>query len=281
MTYPAMILVTMQRGMLGWLLVALILTLFERFNRREPDSIAARMSGMSFWMISLPLSAILSVGLSAVIAALDIRPLVTLPIFAATRWAGPLATLVAILLGAVFNDFFFYWYHRIQHRWLWRFHAVHHSIRDLNAVNSYHHISETVIGLVLFAVPTSLIVADVGPVLPIASFLIWLHVVWIHSPTRAHLGPLRMFFADNRFHRIHHSLEERHFDKNFGAFTTVWDRLFGTAYFPVRDEWPAVGLAGIDQPDGLRTWLDLPDRYRAATVGGSEQAEPPARRAAT
>ena len=118
-----------------------------------------------------------------------------------------------------------------------------------------------IVSLLLYTIPTSLIVSDMGPGLPFVSLAIWLHIVWIHSPTRANFGPLRALFVDNRFHRIHHSLEERHFDKNFGAFTTLWDRLFGTACFPERGEWPAVGLAEIDEPNGVREWIDLPARY--------------------
>lgn len=31
-------------------------------------------------------------------------------------------------------------------------------------------------------------------------------------------------------HRIHHSCEKEHWDKNFGHITPLWDRLFGTWY---------------------------------------------------
>jgi sterol desaturase/sphingolipid hydroxylase (fatty acid hydroxylase superfamily) len=92
--------------------------------------------------------------------------------------------------------------------------------------------------------------------------LLQLQASFIHSSSRIDLGPLRLFLCDNRFHRIHHSVEERHFDKNFGAFTTLWDRLFGTAWFPEKDEWPETGLAEIDQPRSLRRWFDLPARLR-------------------
>lgn len=274
MDFAALILAQLQSGLLGWAIVAAILTAFELLNPHEAMSLRQRASGMAFWALLVPASATMVAGFSMVMTALDIRPLMTLPMFAAVSWAGPLATVGAVILAAAANDFFFYWFHRIQHRWLWRFHAVHHSIRDLSAVNSYHHLSEALMALVLYTVPISLIVSDVGPALPFASLLLHLHIVWIHSPTRFHFGPLRAVFADNRFHRIHHSLEERHFDKNFGAFTTVWDRLFGTAHFPERDEWPAVGLAEVDQPRDLRQWLDLPARYRAATSPTSDGAPP-------
>lgn len=256
---------TLQRGAFGWVFVAATLTVFELVNARGQVTLKQRASGMAFWAISIPASAILATGFSAAMAALGIRPLMTLPVLSSVAWAGPVAAVLAVLLGAMIHDLFFYWFHRIQHRWLWRYHAVHHSIRELSAINSYHHISETWIGLVLFTLPTALIVADIGPVLPFAGILLWLHIVWIHSPTRFNFGPFRALFVDNRYHRIHHSLEPRHFDRNFGAFTTLWDRLFGTHYAPERDEWPDVGLAEVDQPRTMSEWLDLPRRYAAAT----------------
>ena len=41
----------------------------------------------------------------------------------------------------------------------------------------------------------------------------------------------------------------------------MWDRLFGTAWLPARNEWPATGLAEIDQPRSLWGWIDLPVRF--------------------
>lgn len=77
---------------------------------------------------------------------------------------------------------------------------------------------------------------------------------------------------DNRLHRIHHSREERHINHNFATRTPIWDVLFGTAYFPRRDEWPAVGLMDTDEPRTLRDYLLLPfrsDRADAPRSAGS------------
>jgi sterol desaturase/sphingolipid hydroxylase (fatty acid hydroxylase superfamily) len=263
-------------GYLGWIFVFIVLTAFEFLNAKGDQTLRSRVNGLAYWTLFIPLSAVLLAGLTALWQALGLRPLFSLPVFQAFQWIGPLAIVGAVLAAAIVNDFFFYWAHRFQHRFLWRYHAVHHSIREMNAVNSYHHASEAIVSLLLYTVPTSLIVADLGPGLPFVSFLIWLHIVWIHSPTRANFGPLRALFVDNRFHRLHHSLEERHFDKNFGAFTTLWDRLFGTACFPERGQWPAVGLAGIDEPCTVREWVNLPARYTAAEGPGDTALKPAA-----
>lgn len=265
MAFFFLALAELKHGAAGWIVVGALLTAFETLNPREGATVGGRTAGLAFWAVSIPITALLATATTMAMQALDIQPLMTLPVFAAVGFAGPLAAPIAVLLAATVQDFFFYWFHRIQHRFLWRWHAVHHSIRDLSAVNSYHHVSETLMSLVLLTIPTTLIVTDAGPALPIVGLALWLHIVWIHSPTRATLGPLRALFVDNRFHRIHHSLEPAHFDRNFGAFTTLWDRVFGTAYFPARDEWPDVGLAEVDQPHTIGEWLDLPQRYHAAT----------------
>ena len=246
---------------LGWVVVLALLTAFELANPHGPQKAATRIRGLVFWALFIPVASVLNLLLSAAWAKLGIQPLLSLSLFRPIAFLGPVAALFAVLVAWVINDFFFYWCHRFQHRFLWRFHAVHHSIRDLNAVNSYHHVSEALMSLVLYAVPTSLITSDASTAVPLIGLVMWLHIVWIHSPTRANLGPLRAWFVDNRYHRIHHSLEERHFDRNFGAFTTLWDRAFGTHHAPAPDEWPDVGLAEVGEPADIRQWLNQPRRY--------------------
>lgn len=255
-----------QRGYLGWATVFAALTALELLAPKGRQPLGARLFGLAYWAALVPASAVMLQLWTLMWDRVGVPPLLTVPLFAPLSQLGVLGAALGVIAGATVHDFFFYWFHRAQHRWFWRFHAVHHSIENLSAVNSYHHLSEAVLPLVLLTLPASLIAVDTGPALPFVGLGLWLHIVYIHSPTSVHLGPLRVFFADNRFHRIHHSLEERHFDRNFGAFTTLWDRVFGTAHFPAADEWPAVGLAEVREPKSLSEWLDLPARYRAASV---------------
>ena len=255
-----------------WSFAFAFMSALELLLPRERQSLAGRLPGLLFWAIWLPSAAVVYALFRAFWAWLGIEPLLVLPLH--MSWMGVLAAVAAPLASAFVYDFFFYWFHRAQHRWFWRFHAVHHSIRELSAVNAFHHLSEPLFQTLFILVPTSLIVSDAGAAVPWMIVLLHLQSSFIHSPTRVHLGPFRVLLADNHFHRIHHSLEERHFDRNFGACTTLWDRLFGTAYFPARDEWPATGLAGIDQPRNVREWLSLP--WRPAHMG-TEPAPAPER----
>jgi hypothetical protein len=79
-----------------------------------------------------------------------------------------------------------------------------------------------------------------------------------HSCMRLGLGPLRYIISDNRYHRIQHSIEPEHRNKNFGSFTPVWDLVFGTTYFPNKGQWPQTGVAGEDEPRTLSDFLFRP-----------------------
>lgn len=166
----------------------------------------------------------------------------------AVPWLHWSVYLVQPFLGIVLYDFFDYWMHRAQHKWLWRQHSIHHAIEELSGVNSYFHWTEPFLRVALISLPAAYIVGfDDAPSLFLIELLVRIQGNYLHSPTRLHVGALRRLIADNRFHRIHHSREARHFDKNFGAGTSIWDQLFGTAYFPARDEWPETGM--FDQPE--------------------------------
>jgi len=248
---------------IAWLHVFVLLTWIEFAFPRERHSFQRRLTNLSFWAVTIPVTIASSAYLGLVWRSLGIEPIVNVPLDFA--WMGPLSYVFAAIVAAIVGDFFLYWFHRAQHAWLWRFHAVHHSIKELNAVNSYAHITESTFQNLFVVIPTSLFVVDVGPILPYLVIIMRLHPIFIHSPVKLHFGFLRCIFVDNRIHRIHHSIEEHHFDKNFGVFTTLWDRLFGTAYFPSRDEWPATGILEADEPRTVGEWLLMPWRLNQTT----------------
>lgn len=242
------------------------LLLAEAMAPRETIALRDRVPGLVFWAILIPIDAtVLYLG-GQLRDALGIEPIVTY------SWDVGSAILAAIL-GALGVDLVFYWFHRFQHRFLWRFHSVHHSIENLSATNSYHHWSEPFWNVLLIALPLSFLsVSTVNQALWLA-LLLRAYPYYIHSPIKLHAGPLARWLIDNRYHRIHHSVEERHFDKNFGALTTFWDRLFGTAYFPTAQEWPEVGITAHREPKTLVEWLRAGERSPAGRPPTDRSAE--------
>jgi len=158
-------------------------------------------------------------------------------------------------------DFFYYWFHRLQHRWpfLWAQHKLHHSEEALNATTTFrHHWLEDLLRVFLIVLPMSM-AFDLKPAgAGAAAFVVGLWPVFIHANLRLHLGPFARVVAGPQGHRIHHSIERAHLDRNLAAFFPLWDHLFGTYYHPRREDYPKTGLASGQKVTSLRQALWLP-----------------------
>lgn len=261
----------------AFVIVALLCTVTEVVVCGERQTWVSRVRG--FWFSALFIAAgtaftgLVFEGLRRS----GLRPLFTVDL----PWTEQSPDVVALILGYtvlpfvgfLLFDFCFYWFHRLQHRVpsLWRLHSTHHSIEELNAFNSYHHIAEKMLQTLLILIPAGLLVSIDVPQTAVTIALMSLHADLIHANTKIGWGPLKFVFAEPRYHRVHHSIERRHWDKNFAGAFPVWDMLFGTAHFPAPSEFPRTGLTYLSEPRTMREFL-LPKapsrkRERAAQRG--------------
>jgi len=176
--------------------------------------------------------------------------------------AHPIVIAIGIVVSLGLYDFLYYWFHRAQHHFavLWRFHRVHHSIVNLNCLNSYHHVVEDVLRFPFVTIPLAFLLKVDVPQLVLLSAFVTTWGQYIHSDTRINLGRLGPVFADNAYHRVHHSNLEGHRNKNFAAFFPIWDQVFGTYQRYDRDSFPAVGLVDLPPPVTVRDYLFMPFR---------------------
>ena len=167
----------------------------------------------------------------------------------------------ALLLVA---DFTQYWVHRTFHGVpvLWRFHAIHHSIEQMDwLAGSRLHLVDVIITRGLTYVPIFVLgFSEVALIVYV--FLVAAQATFIHANVRWAFRPLRRVVATPAFHHWHHSAEREAVDRNFAVHTPIWDMLFGTYYLP--DRWPsAYGLhRGRDVPARWLTQLVYPFRKR-------------------
>jgi sterol desaturase/sphingolipid hydroxylase (fatty acid hydroxylase superfamily) len=120
-------------------------------------------------------------------------------------------------------DFCYYWLHRAGHRVavLWAAHAVHHQSEDYNLSTALRQSSSDFLLAWLFYLPMA--VAGVPPLVFGAVALIdLLYQYWVHTQQ------FDRWFCSPSNHRVHHAVNERYLDKNYGGILIVWDRLFGT-----------------------------------------------------
>jgi sterol desaturase/sphingolipid hydroxylase (fatty acid hydroxylase superfamily) len=140
-----------------------------------------------------------------------------------------LPTWAAWIVAIVGVDLVYYWWHRLSHEvnFLWAAHVVHHSSEDYNlAVALRQSIFTGLTGFPMFAllsflgVPT-LIYATVHSFNTLYQF-------WIHTQLIGKLGPFEKWINTPSLHRVHHAINPRYLDKNYGGTFMIWDRLFGT-----------------------------------------------------
>lgn len=185
-----------------------------------------------------------------------------------------LPPVIQFIFLLILFDFLRYWEHRFEHRFWWPVHAVHHAPTELHAANAYAHPLQGVPEFFLVSVPFSL-VGGVGlEMMAILAVAVAFQNLAIHSPIRLHMGRFRLLCVDSPFHRIHHSVEPRHWNRNFGLVFSFWDRLFGTAYMPGKDEWPETGVPGVTPTLRLGGYLAQPFRLIGRSTADRRRASP-------
>jgi sterol desaturase/sphingolipid hydroxylase (fatty acid hydroxylase superfamily) len=133
------------------------------------------------------------------------------------------------LSGLLLYDFLYYWHHRMGHEVgvLWAAHVVHHQSEEFNLSTALRQTSSGFLFGWLFYLPMA--VLGFPPLLFVAVGLIdLLYQYWIHTEQIGKLGWFDRVFASPSNHRVHHGVNDRYLDKNYGGILILWDRLFGT-----------------------------------------------------
>jgi sterol desaturase/sphingolipid hydroxylase (fatty acid hydroxylase superfamily) len=194
---------------------------------------------------------------------------------------GVVAEILAGTMFVVAWDVWQYWVHRWQHTspLLWESHRLHHSDELMSSSSqTRHHVLSQVVNLACYT-PLLLLFGPfrLNAVAGFLMFRLWGFVN--HANVRLSLGPLTSVIAGPQWHRIHHSTQPQHLDKNFATFFPLIDRVFGTYYEPGRDEYPPTGLVH-EAPESFlvqatispfRRWYRMARRSRS-----HDAASPPA-----
>ena len=172
------------------------------------------------------------------------------------RWGGMLhlqvadglfGSILSVVVFLLIYDFFYYWWHRAQHAtsWLWAVHELHHTERYLNVTTSArHHWLEESMRLFAILLPMGLLFRLDGPSIGAVFTVAMFFGYFIHLNLRLELGVFSGVFGGPQYHRLHHSIEAQHHNRNFAALFPIWDRVFGTQRLPAPGEWPETGVAG-------------------------------------
>jgi sterol desaturase/sphingolipid hydroxylase (fatty acid hydroxylase superfamily) len=157
------------------------------------------------------------------------------------------------IAGLLLYDLCYYWRHRLGHTCalLWAAHVVHHQSEDYNLSTALRQSSTNWVGEWLFYLPLALL--GLPPlVFAVVALIDLLYQYWVHTQQIGRLGWFDRWFCAPSNHRVHHAVNERYLDRNYGGVLIVWDRLFGT-YQEERADEPCV--YGTRKP--LGSWNPL------------------------
>jgi sterol desaturase/sphingolipid hydroxylase (fatty acid hydroxylase superfamily) len=174
--------------------------------------------------------------------------------------AGPLMLVAFTVTMLLAYDLSYYLYHYMQHKipLLWELHKVHHSAEVMVGVTKdrVHPIDEIMnrwwdglipglcYGIWLFFAldPVELTVFGLN-VYALRNIILMMDFVR-HTHLKLSYGRhLSWVLLSPHYHQLHHSVAQKHWDKNFGLGLIIWDRMFGTVAEPEPDEDFVFGLA--------------------------------------
>jgi sterol desaturase/sphingolipid hydroxylase (fatty acid hydroxylase superfamily) len=173
--------------------------------------------------------------------------------------AWPLPAWVAIVAGVIALDFVIYLQHVLFHAVpaLWRLHRMHHADLELDVTSGARfHPVEIVLSMVI---KLAAIAALGPPALGVLIFEVVLNTTSMFNHANVRLPEeldraLRWLVVTPDMHRVHHSIDPRETNSNFGFNLPWWDRLLGT----YRDQ-PAAGHTAMTL--GIETIRD-PEEQR-------------------
>ncbi len=183
-------------------------------------------------------------------------------------WPGSWPMVAQIALGVVASEFALYWAHRLAHEipFLWRFHAVHHSVLKLWFVNTGRfHFIDSLISVVLGMVPLILLGAPMEIIQWQAAITAFIGML-THCNVEMRFGPLSWVFNTPGLHRWHHSRKLEEGNRNYCENVMIWDQVFGTYINPKRRPPDNIGI-GDFMPEKFShqlLWPFLNERQKQA-----------------
>jgi sterol desaturase/sphingolipid hydroxylase (fatty acid hydroxylase superfamily) len=148
------------------------------------------------------------------------------------HWA-QLSTATRALAAVLLLDLWTYAWHRLNHvvPFLWRFHRVHHSDREMDVTTANRfHVGE-IIASSLLRIPVFVLIGCRPEELALYEVLLFAVVQFHH----ANIGlpewldrALRLVIVTPHLHKVHHSVVVADQQANFSSLFSWWDRLART-----------------------------------------------------
>lgn len=160
------------------------------------------------------------------------------------------------LAAFLIMDYTNYLWHVLNHKlpFLWRFHIVHHSDRDLDVTTALRFHFGELIGSVFYRGAFVFISGATALQVLIYEILFEGATQFHHSnwklPYKLEKG-LNKMIVTPRMHGIHHSIIRQETDSNYSVIFSIWDRLHNTIRLNVAQKLIVTGVPSYSDPDEL------------------------------
>lgn len=161
-------------------------------------------------------------------------------------WVGELPVWAQVIAVITIADFGYYIAHRASHAvpFLWKFHAVHHSIEEMDWLATHRvHAVDQIFTNTLSLLPIYFLGFSLEAVV-VYAVIYQAQALLIHSNVKINFGPLKWLIASPEYHHWHHANEPDAYDRNFAAQLSIIDVLAGTLFIPKRQP----KAYGINEP---------------------------------
>lgn len=172
------------------------------------------------------------------------------------RLVGTLPKGIQLVIFFLVSDFVQWNVHRALHKfnWLWRFHKVHHSVKQMGfAAHLRYHWMESIVYKSVLYLPFTILGYTIEDY-----FIIHICAIAIghlnHSNLGWDYGPLKYVLNNPKMHIWHHAKvwPDGRVSGNYGITLSLWDYLFGTASIPADGRDIELGFEGDeDYPEGF------------------------------
>jgi sterol desaturase/sphingolipid hydroxylase (fatty acid hydroxylase superfamily)/uncharacterized membrane protein YhhN len=138
-------------------------------------------------------------------------------------------TWYGYVIALLFYDLCYYWAHRAGHvvALFWAAHVVHHQSQHYNLTTALRQTSSGALFGWIFYIPMA--IAGVPPlVVGIVALIDLLYQFWVHTEQVGKMGWFDYVFCSPSNHRVHHAVNDKYIDRNYGGLLVVWDHLFGS-----------------------------------------------------
>lgn len=163
-----------------------------------------------------------------------------------TPWVADLPLWLQVIGAIIVADIGYYIAHRTSHAvpFLWKFHAVHHSIEEMDWLATHRvHPVDQIFTNTLSILPLYFLGFSFEAV-AIYAGIYQAHAILVHSNVRVNFGPLKWLIASPEYHHWHHANEPDAYDRNFAAQLSIIDVIAGTLFMPRRQP----KAYGINEP---------------------------------